>query len=235
MDPRRQCPDLYKDPVYRWLEQGGDWKLGYAKCVSFSLLLRAILYYLFGFEVMMASFVAGILAFNMPLILNIMCHIPKLGYRNFAIADDSVNNHFFGVVALGDGWHNNHHAHPGSSNMGLKKHEFDTSFFVLKCLQKVGLVYTINETMRGDRTNELEIAEDADVAMKRFAEERDAEAKAAVNGNVPQTQPAGPPQDAPFEDPDKTLQLEINNELENGDVTLKIEEPARELISTRQK
>lgn len=160
MDPNKQCPDLMKDPIYRWLEQGGDWKLGYAKCVGFNLGLRALLYLCYGWEVMMASFLAGFLAWNVPLVLNIVCHIPRLGYKNFALADDSVNNTFFGIIALGDGWHNNHHAHPGSSQMGLHKHEFDASWFVLKCLERVKLVDSINETMRGDTTNETAIAQD---------------------------------------------------------------------------
>lgn len=154
MDPARQCPDLLKDPVYRALETRGDWKLGYVKCVAACLVFRALIYLFFGYEVMMASFLAGFLAWNVPLLVNIVCHIPRLGYKNFQIADDSVNNYLFAVVALGDGWHNNHHAHPGSSQMGLLKHEFDASWFVLKCLQKVGLVYSINETMRADSTNE---------------------------------------------------------------------------------
>jgi len=148
MDPRKQCKDLMSDPIYSWLERGGDWKLGYTKCVSICLLFRALIYFCFGWEAMMASFLAGFLAWNMPLLVNIVCHIPKLGYKNFDIPDDSVNNYLFGVIAFGDGWHNNHHAHPGSSQMGVKKHEFDTSWFVLKCLQKVGLVYSINETMK---------------------------------------------------------------------------------------
>ena len=58
--------------------------------------------------------------------------------------------------------------------MGLKPHEFDFSWFVLKCLQKVGLVYTINESMRADKTNELAIAEDADEAMRKFENENKA-------------------------------------------------------------
>jgi hypothetical protein len=44
--------------------------------------------------------------------------------------------------------------------MGLHKHEFDSSWFVLKCLERVKLVDSINETMRGDTTNETAIAQD---------------------------------------------------------------------------
>ncbi len=158
MSPEKQCPDLMKDPIYVWLEQGKDWKLGYAKCVSINLLFRAMLFYFFGWECMLASFLGGFLAWNVPLILNIVCHIPRLGYKNFHINDDSVNNALFAVLAMGDGWHNNHHAFPGSSQMGAKKHEFDMSWFVLKCLQKVGLVYSINESI-SHRQEDLELAQ----------------------------------------------------------------------------
>lgn len=157
MSPEKQCPDLMKDPIYVWLEQGKDWKLGYAKCVSINLLFRAMLFYFFGWECMLASFLGGFLAWNVPLILNIVCHIPQLGYTNFRIkGDDSVNNHLFAILAMGDGWHNNHHAYPGSSQMGYKKHEFDFSWFVLKCLQKVGLVTYINESISNHKPEDTE-------------------------------------------------------------------------------
>lgn len=98
----------------------------------------------------LASLFAGIVALNIPLIFNIISHTPRLGYKNFDIKDDSVNVWWFAIIALGDGWHNNHHAHPGSSQMGLLKHEFDASWFLLKLLQRVGLVYSINESMHRD-------------------------------------------------------------------------------------
>lgn len=146
-DPRKQCPDLYKDPIYKLLEFGGNWIPGYALCVGISLLFRVALFYLFGWQVALASFLGAVGAFNVPLLLNIGCHIPKLGYKNFQIKDDSVNVWWFAIIALGDGWHNNHHAVPGSSNMGLLKHEIDPSWLFLKLLQKVGLVYSINESL----------------------------------------------------------------------------------------
>lgn len=147
INPAILCPDLLRDPIYRYLERGGDWKLGYARCVTICILYRVLLFAAFGWEVTAASLLGGFLAFNTPHMVNIVCHIPRLGYRNFAIADDSVNNWVLGFLALGDGWHNNHHAHPGSSQMGLQKHELDLSWCLLKGLQAVGLVTAINENM----------------------------------------------------------------------------------------
>ncbi|HEY9786308.1 MAG TPA: fatty acid desaturase [Candidatus Obscuribacterales bacterium] len=147
-DPARLSPDLLKDPVYKHLEIGGNWKVGYSLNIAICILFRVLLFVFFGWEVLAASLVASIAALNVPLLLNIGCHTRRLGYRNFAVDDDSVNVWWFAIIGLGDGWHNNHHAVPGSSLMGLRKHELDPSWLVLKVLQKVGLVYYINESMR---------------------------------------------------------------------------------------
>lgn len=147
IDPVKQSPDILKDPVYRLLECGADWRVGYGLNVAICILFRVGLFFLFGWQVCLASVIAGILALNVPLLLNIFCHISRCGYKNFSIADDSVNSWFFAVIALGDGWHNNHHAYPASSRMGVLNHEFDASWFLLKVMQRIGLVYSINESM----------------------------------------------------------------------------------------
>jgi hypothetical protein len=34
------------------------------------------------------------------------------GTRRFATRDDSRNNWWIALIGFGEGWHNNHHAHP---------------------------------------------------------------------------------------------------------------------------
>jgi stearoyl-CoA desaturase (delta-9 desaturase) len=153
IDPNKQSKDLISDPLYKILEQGGNWRTGYALNVAICLAFRGLLWYCFGWQVACASFSAGILALNMPLILNVICHLPHLGYRNYKIEDDSRNVWWMAVVGLGDGWHNNHHAHPASSRMGIKKWEIDPSWLLLRFMKACGLVSNINESIinRTDR------------------------------------------------------------------------------------
>ena len=49
------------------------------------------------------------------------------GYQNYATPDDSRNNALVGLLAAGEGWHNNHHADPTSARHGHKWWEFDVS------------------------------------------------------------------------------------------------------------
>ncbi|MEO1535198.1 MAG: acyl-CoA desaturase, partial [Planctomycetota bacterium] len=69
--------------------------------------------------------------------VNSVCHI--WGTRPFKSHDESRNNAVFGVLALGEGWHNNHHAFPTSARHGLRWWEFDPSYCVIWCMSKLGL------------------------------------------------------------------------------------------------
>jgi stearoyl-CoA desaturase (delta-9 desaturase) len=58
-------------------------------------------------------------------LVNVMGHMPKLGYRNFDTRDRSSNFPPLGYLAWGQGWHNNHHQYPGRFNFGIKWWELD--------------------------------------------------------------------------------------------------------------
>ena len=145
IDPTVQAKDLFKDPVYKFLEFGGNWYYAFTFTVVVGLLFRVILFIFFGWQVMLASFVAAFVAQNIPLLLNVVCHIPKLGYRTYALNDDSVNVWWMALLTMGEGWHNNHHAFPGSARAGLKMHEVDMSWLTLRFLKLFGLVGWTNE------------------------------------------------------------------------------------------
>lgn len=145
IDPQVQCKDLIQDPIYRFLEQGGNWKRAHALNFAINILLRVILFFCFGWQVALASVLAAVAVLQIPLLLNVACHIPKLGYKTFATNDDSVNVWWVGIMALGEGWHNNHHAFPGSARMGLLFHEFDLSWLAIRLMRKIGLINWLNE------------------------------------------------------------------------------------------
>jgi len=105
-----------------------------------------LLWKLFGPTVLWANVTASIGVFMIPQLLNVACHLPKLGYKNFRTTnDDSVNVWWVGILALGDGWHNNHHAFPGSSRSGIRLHEFDLSWQTIRLGKLLGLVTEYNE------------------------------------------------------------------------------------------
>lgn len=47
------------------------------------------------------------------------------------------------MVSFGEGWHNNHHAHPTSAKHGLVWYEFDFNWMQIKILEKLGLIWKI--------------------------------------------------------------------------------------------
>jgi stearoyl-CoA desaturase (delta-9 desaturase) len=69
--------------------------------------------------------------------VNSICHI--WGTKPFDSHDESRNNAIVGILALGEGWHNNHHAFPTSARHGLRWWELDISYMVIRALALVGL------------------------------------------------------------------------------------------------
>jgi len=139
LDQRSTCRDLFKDPLYRFLDRGDD--LCSLIC---NVGFRLILWFFFGWQIALTNLIAAIAVFQVPMFLNTFCHIPALGYKTYDTRDDSVNVWWVGYLANGEGWHNNHHAFPGSARHGLKTFEFDFSYCVIQLLHAVGLVTRVN-------------------------------------------------------------------------------------------
>lgn len=66
-----------------------------------------------------------------------------VGSRRFNTPDDSRNNWFLAIITLGEGWHNNHHYHPGTVRQGFYWWEFDPSYWALRVMSWVGLVWDL--------------------------------------------------------------------------------------------
>ncbi len=69
--------------------------------------------------------------------VNSVCHI--WGAQPYDSHDHSRNNAIVGVLALGEGWHNNHHAFPTSARHGLAWWQFDSSWIIIKMMSMVGM------------------------------------------------------------------------------------------------
>lgn len=64
--------------------------------------------------------------------VNSVCHL--WGTRPYVSGDESRNNAVIGVLALGEGWHNNHHAFPSSARHGLQWWQLDIAYWVIRGL-----------------------------------------------------------------------------------------------------
>lgn len=78
--------------------------------------------------------------------VNSVCHL--WGTRPFRSGDHSRNNAVVGILALGEGWHNNHHAFPASARHGLRWWEFDLSYLFIRTLAAARLARNIKTPPR---------------------------------------------------------------------------------------
>lgn len=135
---RKQVPDLLEDKVLCLL--GTDHSAGQAQlCLAVNVVARILILAFFGPVAFTANLIASIMVFWSPQFVNTYCHLNNWGYRNFEIRDDSRNVAWVGIMALGEGWHNNHHAFPKSARHGMKWWEIDVTWMLIWTMEKLGL------------------------------------------------------------------------------------------------
>jgi len=79
-------------------------------------------------------------------VINSLAH--RWGTRRYDTKDTSRNNGFLALLTLGEGWHNNHHHYPSSVNQGFFWWEIDVTYYILRGLEKLGLVWDLREPPR---------------------------------------------------------------------------------------
>jgi fatty-acid desaturase len=129
----RYAPDLAKDPFYRWLTT-----YHWVPLTTLGLVLLAI----GGWGLVnWGIFLRVVVGMHSTWLVNSATHM--WGRRRFATTDDSRNVWWVALLTFGEGWHNNHHAHPTSARHGLAWYEFDPTWIELKLLRALGLVWDI--------------------------------------------------------------------------------------------
>lgn len=88
-------------------------------------------------------FLRMIAVLNATWAVNSLAH--RFGSRPFkdSVRDDSRNNWLVAIIALGEGWHNNHHASPTSYRHGIRWWQFDPSAAIIQCMWLVGLAWDL--------------------------------------------------------------------------------------------
>lgn len=138
--PEILSKDLIKDPIYRFLDQGGNVQRAHLLNGFLNFSMRVPLILLFGFPIALGSLAAGLFIQQVTLIFNKISHMEKYGYRNFSTTDDSANIPWLAIFTLGECLHNNHHARPGSANNAVKSGEIDICFWVIQLFKSLKLI-----------------------------------------------------------------------------------------------
>jgi sn-1 stearoyl-lipid 9-desaturase len=145
---QRYAKDVLRDPLYAFLERNGNWLLpiaiswlvffagGWGAALATGAgTIEAIQ---FGASVLVwGGFVRGVVVFHITMSVNSFTHL--WGYRNYQTNDNSRNNVSIGILAAGEGWHNNHHADPRSARHGQQWWELDIAWLLIRLLERIGL------------------------------------------------------------------------------------------------
>ncbi len=129
----KYAPDLAKDRFYVWLNN-----YHWVPIAVLGVLLLAI----GGLPMILWGIcVRVVFGLHATWLVNSATHM--WGSRRFATRDDSRNNWWVALITFGEGWHNNHHAHPTSARHGLTWYEFDPTWITLKLLRLFGVARAI--------------------------------------------------------------------------------------------
>ena len=137
---RRYAPDLMRDPIQCWLNRLYIWPI---------IFLAVGLYALGGWPfVTWGLCLRVVLGLHATWLVNSATHM--WGTRRFATRDDSRNNWWVACLTFGEGWHNNHHAHPTSARHGLAWYEIDMNWWGIRTLKWLGLAKGIRQVRLKD-------------------------------------------------------------------------------------
>jgi stearoyl-CoA desaturase (Delta-9 desaturase) len=129
----KYAPDLTKDRFYVWLDRY-HWVP--------MIVLGIALFALGGISfVLWGVCLRVVVGLHTTWLVNSATHM--WGSRRFDTRDDSRNNWLIALMTSGEGWHNNHHAHPTSARHGLTWYEFDLSWIQIKILMFFGIAKSV--------------------------------------------------------------------------------------------
>lgn len=86
-------------------------------------------------------FISTVVLLHGTLCINSLAHV--FGKKRFKTSDESRNSLLLALVTLGEGWHNNHHRYAHSARQGFYWWEIDISYYVLRALAAVGIVWDL--------------------------------------------------------------------------------------------
>jgi stearoyl-CoA desaturase (delta-9 desaturase) len=138
--------DLLKYPELRWLDR---YDVVVPVLVGVSMFLLGVLLEnvapglgTTGWQMLVWGFVIStIVCYHGTYTINSLSHV--FGRQRYRTGDTSRNNWLLALVTLGEGWHNNHHYYPNSARQGFYWWEIDITYYVLKVLSWLGIIWDL--------------------------------------------------------------------------------------------
>lgn len=127
--------DLTKDGFILWLDRGINAAVPWLAFGVLCLLVAGLSGLVWG------GVVRTLLLWHATWAVNSVCH--RWGSHPYKTTDLSGNVWWVGLLALGEGWHNNHHAAPASAFHGVRWWEFDVTGYIIRLLRRAGLVWNV--------------------------------------------------------------------------------------------
>jgi stearoyl-CoA desaturase (Delta-9 desaturase) len=125
--------DLTAYPELRWLEENhhAPW-----------IIVAGLFLLLWGWEALVVGWIwSTLLLYHGSFSINSLAHVH--GKQRYLTGDDSRNNWWLAILTMGEGWHNNHHAYQSSTRQGFRWYEWDLTYYVLKALSWIGIVWDL--------------------------------------------------------------------------------------------
>jgi len=139
-------PDLVRYPELRWLDRY-DAAVPAALAVMLYALGAGLEHWApalgtSGAQLLVWGFcISTVAVYHVTFTINSLAH--RYGSRRYATRDDSRNNPWLALLTLGEGWHNNHHHYPSAARQGFYWWEFDASYYALRLLAALGVVWDL--------------------------------------------------------------------------------------------
>jgi fatty-acid desaturase len=132
---QRYAPDLMKDRLHVFLNN-----FYYVPLI----ISGGVLYAMGGWSFLFVGvFLRVTIGLHFTWLVNSATHL--WGTRRFQTTDDSTNSWWVALLSFGEGWHNNHHAHPRAARHGLTWYEIDFNWYGIRALELVGLAKGIRQ------------------------------------------------------------------------------------------
>jgi stearoyl-CoA desaturase (delta-9 desaturase) len=94
-----------------------------------------------GPQLLVWGIISTVLLLHGTCTINSLAHL--IGKRRYQTKDHSRNSFILALITLGEGWHNNHHHYPASTRQGFFWWEIDITFYGLKMLSWLGLIWDL--------------------------------------------------------------------------------------------